>query len=52
MFNELVARSKFSEGLTTASKCYALRDGYIRDMNLERKLNALTNGASVIAAYP
>ena len=34
--NELNARSKFSEGLTKASKCYELRDRYIRDMNLER----------------
>ena len=36
MSNELAARSKFSEGLTKASKCYELRDRYIRDMNLER----------------
>ena len=28
--NELAARSKFSEGLTNASKCYELRDRYIR----------------------
>ena len=41
--NELAARSKFSEGLTKASKCKELRDSYIRDINLERKLNALTN---------
>lgn len=61
--NELAARSKFSEGLTKASKCYELRDRYIRDMNLEWKLNALTNpqtatyqvtsgGASVTATCP
>lgn len=61
--NELAARSKFSEGLTKASKCYELRYRYIRDMNLERKLNALTNpqtatyrvtfgGASVTALCP
>ena len=34
--NELNARSKFSEGLTKASKCFELRDRYITDMNLER----------------
>ena len=36
VFNKLTARSKFSECLTNASKCYELRDRYIRDMNLER----------------
>ena len=35
-FNELAARSKFSKSLTKASKCFELRDRYIRDMNLER----------------
>ena len=63
LLNEVVARSKFPGGLTKASKCYALRDRCIRDMNQERKLNALTNpqtatsrvtsgGASVTATYP
>ena len=34
--NDLASRSKFSEGLTRASKCFELRDRYIVDMNLER----------------
>ena len=34
--NDLGARSKFSEGLTRQSPCFALRDRYITEMNLER----------------
>ena len=34
--NDLGARSKFSEGLTKASRCFELRDRYIIDINLER----------------
>ena len=47
MFKESAARGKFFEGLTKASKCYELRGLYIRDMNLQRKLNALTNPQTV-----